>query len=154
MNHKLMNIERKKLLEKLEEFSGSNFEKIFEGALEGFAHYFSKLDINGIDSLLSNYNNYDGVSKEHYLNLINKTFNNLRTEFITSLKAIPGTCNGCIKGCNGYTFIDTRTGVYIDIIIEIKNSKITNFMECYDLKNDNKLYKKERIVIKQFKVNG
>jgi hypothetical protein len=39
---------------------------------ETFADYFSNMDINGLDSLLSNKHKYDGDTKEYYLKLINK----------------------------------------------------------------------------------
>jgi len=80
-----MNLEQKKLLEQLEEFSGSKFNMLFEGAREGFAYYFSRLDLVGIDSLLSDYYNYDGVSKDYYLKLIEEAFNNLKSKGIRSL---------------------------------------------------------------------
>ena len=61
-------------------------------------------------------------------------------------------CNGCINGCSGFTFIDNDSGVYADIIVEVKCKEITNFMECYDLKNEKQLVnKKKRIEIKPFK---
>jgi len=59
---------------------------------------------------------------------------------------------GCINGCSGFSFVDSKTGVYVDVIVEIKHKEITNFMECYDLKNDKfESNKKERIVIKMTK---
>jgi hypothetical protein len=146
-----MNIEKIKLIKQLELIAGSKLEKVFEGAREGFAHYFSNFDIDGIDSLLSDYNNYDGVSKEYYVNLIKKEFNNLKREDVYSLKAIPGTCNNCIKGCKGFTFIDEKNGFFYDIIIEVKKSEITNFIECSDLKNEKEEPNKiERIIIKPY----
>ena len=147
-----LDLEKKKLLEQLEELSGSKFEQVFKGSLDAFAYYFSRLDIDGLDSILSDYNNYDGVCKEYYIKLIEKAFNNLKSQGITSFLAVPGVCNGCINGCNGFTFVDSKTGVYVDVIVEVKYKEITNFMECYDL-NNGKLVenKKERIVIKQFK---
>ena len=151
----ILDLEKKKLLEQLEELSGSKFEQVFKGSLDGFAYYFSRLDIEGLDSLLSDYNNYDGVSKEHYLKLIEQAFNNLKRQGITSLLAIQGVCNGCINGCSGFSFVDSKTGVYVDIIVEIKHKEITNFMECYDLKNNKTVSNKtERIIIKQFKTKN
>lgn len=143
---------KKKLLEQLEELYGSKFEQVFKGPLEGFAYYFSRLDIEGLDSLLREHNSYDGVSKDYYLKLIEEAFNKLKRQGITTLLAIPGVCNGCINGCSGYSFVDSKTGVYVDMIVEIKHKEITNFMECYDLKNDKfESNKKERIVIKMTK---
>ena len=69
--------------------------------------------------------------------------------------AIPGVCNGCINGCSGFSFVDSKTGVYVDIIVEIKHKEITNFMECYDLKNNKTVSNKtERIIIKHFKTKN
>jgi hypothetical protein len=139
-----------KLLKQLEEIVGSKFEKVYEGSKEAFAYYFSKFDIEGINNLLID-KNYDGVSKEYYLRLIKKTFNYLKSKDITSLEVVAGTCNGCIKDCEGFTFIDKKSGLYIDIIIEVKYKEIYNFMECYDLNNAiASLNKKERIVVKHF----
>lgn len=143
-----------KSLEQLELFTGSSFEIVYEGLINKFAHYFALLDIQGIGSCLGDYNYYDGVSKGYYLKLIEKEFNNLKSRDIASLEAKPGTCNGCIKGCEGFTFIHEKSGLYVDVIIEVKNKKIVNFMECHDLNNDCELNKKERIVIKEYKVKG
>ena len=88
----ILDLEKKKLLEQLEELSGSKFEKIYDGPLEGFAYNFSTLNIDGLDSLLSDYNTYDGVSKAYYLKLIEQAFNNLKRQGITSLLAVPGVC--------------------------------------------------------------
>ncbi|WP_298265933.1 hypothetical protein [uncultured Lutibacter sp.] len=148
-----MNLNQIKQLKQFEQVFDSELEILYEGVLEGFAYYFSRLDIEGMDKLLSEYNNYDGVSKDHYLNLITNTINDLKSKGINSLMAVPGICNGCIKGCNGFSFIDNKTGVYVDIIVEVKHKEITNFMECYELNNDKPIEnKKERIVIKQTKI--
>lgn len=147
-----LDLEKTKLLKQLEQVFDSKIEKIYDGPLDAFAYYFSRLDINGLDSLLSDYNNYDGVSKNHYINLIKQVFSDLKSKGIKSLDAVPGVCKGCINGCTGFTFIDNKTGVYVDIIIEVKNNEITNLMECHDLINEKQLTcKRKRTVIKQFK---
>jgi len=87
-----LDLEKKKLLEQLEELSGSKFEQVFKGSLDGFAYYFSRLDIEGLDSLLSEHNSYDGTSKAYYLKLIEEAFNKLKRQGITSLLAVPGVC--------------------------------------------------------------
>ena len=87
-----MDLEKKKLLEQLEELSGSKFEQVFKGSLDGFAYYFSRLDIEGLDSLLREHNSYDGASKAYYLKLIEEAFNKLKRQGITSLLAVPGVC--------------------------------------------------------------
>ena len=48
-------------------------------AKETFADYFSNMDMNGLDSLLTNKHKYDGDTKEYYLNLINKEFEGFKS---------------------------------------------------------------------------
>ena len=140
-----------KLIHQLEELGEVTFVKKAENPLEAFAHYFSKLDINGLENVLSNQNNYDGISKQEYLELIEKHFVSLKNKGINSLKAIPGVCDGCEKGCSGFTFLDEKDGFFMDFMIKVKDSEIVNFMECYNLKNDIEIPNKlEQIFIKPF----
>ena len=96
-----------------------------------FCSLFSKLDLIGIDNLLSSQNHYDGVTKQHYLDLIKQHFENLKTEGIQFLKSINGVCNGCKKGCSGFTFLDENYGFYTDLIIEVEDSEIINFIGVF-----------------------
>ena len=144
-----MNSKMNNLLKHLEDVFDAEAEIVFEGVLEGFAYYFSKMDVEGLECLLNDHRLYDGVSKEHYLALIEKAFNKLKSNGIKNLDFFPGTCNGCVKGCSGYSFIDSKTGAYIDLIVTVVDNEITNFMECYYLNNDKHVTnKKERIIIK------
>ena len=150
-----MDLEKLKLIQQLEEKGSVIFVKKFEDPIDAFAYYFSKLDINGIDSILSNQNEYDGITKLEYLNLIKEHFISLNKNGINSLKAIQGVCDGCEKGCAGFTFLDEKDGFYSDFIIETKNAEIVNFMECFNLKNDVQIInKKELITIKPFKLEN
>lgn len=146
-----MNKEQLELIRKLEELGEVIIVKKFDDPKEAFANYFSKLDIHGIGSLLNENNYYDEVSKENYLNLIQLQFESLKSKGIHSLKLISGGCNFCKNGCSGFTFLDEINGFYMDLIIEVKNSEIVNFMECMDFKNEFEITaKKEQIVIKPF----
>jgi hypothetical protein len=68
-----MDAEKRKLIQQLEEIGEVTFVKKAYNQLESFAHYFSKLDINGLENVLSNQNNYDGITKREYLELIEKS---------------------------------------------------------------------------------
>jgi hypothetical protein len=150
-----MDTEKQKLLNELAKMGEVTFVKKFENPIDAFAYYFSKLDINGIDSILSNQNNYDGITKLEYLNLIKEHFLSLKNNNIHSLKAMSGVCNGCKKGCNGFTFLDEKKGFFMDLIIEVKDSEIVNFMECFNLINEvDEPNKKEQITIKPFKLDS
>ena len=150
-----MDLNKLKLIKQLEELGEVTFVKKFENPIDSFAYYFSKLDINGMDSILSNQNYYDGITKLEYLNLIKEHFISLKNNDINSLKAIPGVCNGCKKGCNGFTFLDEKDGFFMELIIEVKDSEIVNFMECFNLINEvDEPNKKEQITIKPFKLDS
>jgi hypothetical protein len=125
-----------------------------ENPIDTFAYYFSKLDINGIDSILSNQNYYDGITKLEYLNLIKKQFISLKKNGTHSLKAISGVCDGCEKGCSGVTFLDEIEGFFMDLTMKLKDSEIVNLMECHNLKNEVEISnKKEQIFIKPFSLD-
>ena len=146
-----MDTEKRKLIKQLEELGEVTFVKKIENPMDAFAYYFSKLDINGIDSIISNKNNYDGITKEEYLNLIKKQFISLKNNGIHSLKAMPGVCDGCEKGCSGITFLDEKEGYFMDFILKIEDSEIVNFMECFSLKNEIEIPNKlEQILVKPF----
>ncbi len=145
-----MYAEKRKLIQQLEEMGEVTFVKKAENSLQAFAHYFSKLDIHGLGNVLSN-NNYDGITKQEYLELIEKHFISLKNHGIQSLKAMPGVCDGCEKGCSGFTFLDEKGGFFMDFMIKVKDSEIVDLMECYNFKNyvevPNKL---EQIFVKPF----
>jgi len=143
-----------KLIRQLEEIGEVTFVKKAENPLESFAHYFSKLDIHGLANVLSNQNNYDGISKQEYLELIEKHFVSLKNHGIQSLKAIPGVCDGCEKGCSGFTFLYEKGGFFMDFMIKVKDSEIVDLMECYNLINEVEIPNKlEHITVKPFSLD-
>jgi hypothetical protein len=147
-----MDAEKRKLIQQLEEIGEVTFVKKAKNQLDAFAHYFSMLDVNGLENVLSNQNNYDGITKQEYLELIEKHFISLKNNGIHSLKSILGVCDGCEKGCLGFTFLDERDGFFMDFMIKVKDSEIVDLMECYNLKNDIEIPNKlEQIFVKPFK---
>ena len=149
-----MNKEQEQLLRQLAQMGDVVFVKKTENSRDAFAYHFSLLDIEGLDTILSDKNYYDGVTKSHYINLIKIQFERLKAEGIHNLKIIPGVCYGCKNGCSGFTFVDENKGFYMDFVVEVKNSEIINFIECFDLKNEVEVSnKREQIVIKPFKID-
>jgi hypothetical protein len=149
-----MDADKRKLIQQLEEIGEVTFVKKTENPLYAFAHYFSKLDINGLDNVLSNQNSYDGITKQEYLELIEKHFVSLKDNGIQTLRAIPGVCDGCEKGCSGFTFLDEKGGFFMDFMIMVNDSEIINFMECYNLKNEVEIPNKlEQIFVKTFSLD-
>ena len=146
-----MNSEQLTLIKQLAQLGDVTSVKKTENPIDSFAHYFSKLDINGLGTVLSDQNYYDGITKQEYLELIEKQFFSLKNNGIQSLKAIPGVCNGCEKGCSGFTFLDEKDGFFMDFMIKINDSEIVNLMECFNLVNEVEITNKlEQITVKPF----
>lgn len=142
---------KKELIQPLKEKEDSDFTKElnkFRDDKEAFVYYFSKLNSSGLDTVLKEYHTYDGFSKSQILTLLRNEFASFKNENIPYLKPIPGVCFGCKKGCEGFTFLDEVKGFYVDLIIEMKDSEIVNFMECFNFKNDIEVPNKiEQIVL-------
>lgn len=107
---------------------------------EKFVYYFKQLDFTGIKELL-NHN-----PKCFYIELINEEFKKLKSEGITSLEAYPGKCDKCHMGYKGFTFIDQKSGFFIDLILESRFGEITFINECFDLKNVNTNLNKKKFL--------
>lgn len=144
----IVKIKQKKLLEQQVQYSGSKFEKYNDEVLERFSHYFSRLDIKGIQSILSGDIGFNEEwIEESCLEMIEGVFDNLNSEGVTSLKAYPGVCSGCSTYKNieykGFTFIDERSGGFFDIIIDYDDKEVTFIQECLGLRNENNHLNKE-----------
>ncbi len=104
---------------------------------------------------MNNQTYYDGISKQDYLLLIDKHFVNLKNNGIQSLKVIPGFCDGCEKGCSGFTFLDEKEGFFVDFMFKVNDYEIVNFMECYNFKNEVEIPNKlEKIYINEKSLNN
>ena len=146
---------------KKDSFEGKNHSflvenpNIFKDDCEAFVYYFSTLNSCGLSFLLNDNNIYDDYSKTQWVVMFEKQFKSLRNENIQSLKVVDSVCNGCKKGCSGFTFLDDNFGFYMDLIIELKDSEIVNFMECFNLKNKIKVTNKiEQLFIKPFELDS
>lgn len=123
--------------------------------LAAFLYYFSTLDCIGLNTILKENFRYDGYSKSQYITLFEEQFESLKKENIHYLKPIPGICSGCKNGCSGFTFLDEKKGFYLDLIIEMRDTEIVNFIECFNFKNEIKVPNKiEQIAIEPFELDS
>jgi len=123
----------------------------FSEPLNTFATHFTQLNLKGIADWLSEAHTFDGVSKAEYLALLEAHFESLRAHGIHRLKAYPGHCIGCMKGCTGFTFIDPKDGFYTDLVITIHKELVTDLTECNNFVNTQEHpHKTEYLYIKPF----
>lgn len=144
-----MDEEKKKLLDKLSLLGEVN---LFQNINDAFSYYFSNLDIVGLGNLLENNKKFDGVSKDEYLKLIDSVFIKLKIEGINKLLSYNGICSGCKKDCNGYVFVEKKNKIFFNLVIEVKDSKIHDLIECYNFTTSFNLDDFEQIEIKPFKL--
>jgi predicted metal-binding protein len=120
-----------------------------------FASCFSILDSKGLTSLLTEDRKYDKLSKQEWLVLFEKQFDSFKKENIFFLKPIPGSCIGCKNGCSGFTFLDEKSGFYVDLAIESNATAIVDFTDCVNLENKILgLNKKEQIFMNDKNLHG
>lgn len=112
-----------------------------------FLNCFSKLDIQGIDRILKDDHTYEKMSKSDFILLLKDLFEGFKRENVQELEVHPGVCKKCNKGCNAYTFLDSKNGFYINLFIQVENNEIIDLYECFHIKNSTDINKKERIVI-------
>ncbi len=97
-------------------------------------YFFEMMDIEMIDAFLSDDYTYQDVLKQKFIHALTKVFDLFMDSGDTKLISFEGTCNSCVKGKFGYTFVGNNSFNYISIIFEIKNEKIIDLYECTDFK--------------------
>ena len=112
-----------------------------------FLNCFSKLNVQGIDQILKDDHTYEKMSKSDFILLLKDLFEGFIKENVQELEVHRGVCEKCNKGCNAYTFLDSKNGFYLDLFIEVENNKIIDLYECFNIKNSTDINKRERIVI-------
>jgi hypothetical protein len=114
-----------------------------------FSHYFSHLDLAGVASLLDDDIRYDGgkISKSSYLREMERVFAALKAENIRTLKVSENACTGCNRSMKGFVFIDEANEEYYSFILEIKNNKIMDLIECSRFSCATPLENYRRVVI-------
>ena len=95
-------------------------------------HFIKNLDIDMVDDLLDEKYTYQDLKK----NIFIQQFSLSSDEFIAAgdaqLKVSKGFCNEliCNNLCSGYRFSSPRSGLYFDLIIDIKDGWVKDIYEC------------------------
>ena len=143
----MLDKEKIKMLNLLEEIGDVVFLNSTENA---FIYYFSNLDIHGVSSLMSDNHKYENYTKSKFLEFLNSCFEDLKNKNIKKLKVYKGKCTNCFKGQGALTFIDKKSGDFIDFVIIVKDNKVININFCHGLKNYSKINKKNRLEVISF----
>lgn len=93
-------------------------------------------DIKSLYSLLDDNKSYMDVTKQRFLERLNKQFNQVKYSGYKSFSDVFfGICQNCNKGCEGVTFL-SESGYYLDLFFESKDQKsVDDIYVCYNLTN-------------------
>ena len=120
---------------------------ILDTTENAFIYYFSNLDIHGVGSLMSDNHKYESYSKSKFLEFLNSCFQDLKNRKINKLKSYQGICNSCFAGQPALTFIEEKSGDYIEFVLIIDNNIVVNINFCFSIKNQINRTKGSRLEI-------
>ena len=95
-------------------------------------HFIKNLDIDMVDDLLDEKYTYQDLKKNIFIQQFSLAFDEFIAAGDTQLKVSKGFCNEviCNNLCSGYRFSSSRSGLYFDVIIDIKEGHVTDIYEC------------------------
>jgi len=99
-------------------------------------YFFERMDIDMIDDLLSDDYTYQNAEKKTFIYELSLVFDEFAMAGDTHLLAFDGSCNSCIKGKKGFTFVGNASNNYISMIFDVKIDKIVDLYHCTVFKNN------------------
>jgi hypothetical protein len=95
-------------------------------------HFIKNLDFEMVDDLLDEKYTYQDLKKNIFIQQFSLAFDEFIAAGDTQLQISKGFCNEviCNNQCSGYRFSSSRSGLYFDLIIDIKEGEVTDIYEC------------------------
>jgi hypothetical protein len=124
-----------------------------ETQADAVLYFFQRMDISMLKLVLDDAHTYQDYEKKVFLKKLDYAFDDLLQAGNTYLNRYEGFCNSeeCNFKCKGYSFVGNVTNDYMDLILEIKNNKVTDIYECSKFVNsETDILKKENISIDTF----
>ena len=91
---------------------------------------FAKMDIEQLDTLLSDKQTYQDATKQVFLNKVLQLFLDYRANGDEELTVHDGHCTSCNRGCAGFCFIGNHTRNYTTLLIEGTDEQVTDIHHC------------------------
>lgn len=115
---------------------------------EAVIYFIARLDIEMVSAVLEDDKTYQNFPKYLFINKLQEAFEHFIQEKVMRLSVHKGVCNNCNKGCGGFTFLNEKSGKYMDILFETDGGNVKDIYECLDFDNEVKsLNKLQRIYI-------
>ena len=114
-------------------------------------YFLERLDSNILNLILDKNLPYQDYEKKVFVKKLSYAFDEFLSRGNTYLNRFEGKCtsNICTNvNCQGFSFVGNSSQDYMDLILEIKNNKVTDIFECSTFINSNTaILKKEKIYI-------
>ena len=114
-------------------------------------YFLERLDSNMLNLILDKNLPYQDYEKKVFVKKLSYAFDELLSRGNTYLNRFEGNCtsNVCTNvNCQGFSFVGNSSQDYMDLILEIKNNKVTDIYECSKFVNsETDLIKNEKICI-------
>jgi len=120
--------------------------------LDAVVHFFSKMDVEMVSTLLDAQISYQDYSKSMFIRKLGDLFFEFTQLGDNHLLLEKGECYGCSCGFSGYTFIGNESLSYIDIVfVSDSEGKISDIYECGEFFNKRaKIKKKNRLYLDKY----
>jgi hypothetical protein len=95
-------------------------------------HFIKNLDIDMVDDLLDEKYTYQDLKKNIFIKKFSVAFDEFIAADDRQLEVSNGFCSlfTCNNQCSGYRFSSAKSGLYFDLIIDIKEGQVTDIYEC------------------------
>lgn len=111
--------------------------------LDAVIHFFTKMDVDMVSTLLDNQTTYQDYNKSLFIRKLGDLFFEFSQLGNMALFVEKGECYGCSCGVSGYTFIGNKSHSYIDIVfVSDAEGKISDIYECGEFFNKRAKFKK------------
>ena len=114
-------------------------------------YFLERMDSNMLNLILDKNLPYQDYDKKLFVKKLSYAFDEFLSRGNTHLNRFEGSCssNVCTNvNCQGFSFVGNSTQDYMDLILEIKNNKVTDIYECSKfVNNETDLIKNEKICI-------
>jgi hypothetical protein len=119
--------------------------------LDAVLYFMQRMDNGMLKLILEDCYTYQDYDKKTFLKKLSNVFDEFLGKGNTYLNVFEGKCNSAAcsnLNCKGFSFVGNKTNHYMDLIIQTKESKVSDIYECYDFQNENDtILKKDKIII-------
>jgi hypothetical protein len=119
--------------------------------LDAVLYFMQRMDEDMLNLILEDCYTYQDYDKRTFLKKLSNAFDEFQRKGDTYLNVFEGKCNSAAcsnLNCKGFSFVGNKTNQYMDLIIQTKESKVSDIYECYDFQNENDtVLKKDKIII-------